>query len=84
MLIYAYLYYYIIVIAKDAFEKYSGKIKKLALFIFLVKIGLFIPALTSEIESYIYISYFTWFFSGYLINLISNNNFLINVEQEGN
>jgi hypothetical protein len=84
MLIYAYLYYYIIVIAKAAFEKYSGKIKKLALFIFLVKISLFIPALTSEIESYIYISYFTWFFSGYLINLLSNNNILTNVEQEGN
>jgi hypothetical protein len=84
MLIYAYLYYYIIVIAKSAFENYNGKIKKLALFIILVKIGLFIPMLTSEIESYIYISYFTWFFSGYLINLISNNNILINVEQEGN
>jgi len=84
MFIYAYLYYYIIVISKTAFEKYSGKIKKLALFVFLVKIGLFIPMLTSEIESYIYISYFTWFFSGYLINLISNNNVLINVEQESN
>ncbi len=82
MFIYAYLYYYIIVIAKSAFEQYSGKIKKLALFIFLVKIGLLIPALTSEIESYIYISYFTWFFSGYLINLISNQNFLVKVEQE--
>ena len=84
MLLYAYLYYYIIVISKSTFQMYSGKIKKLALFIFLVKIGLLIPTLTSEIESYVYISYFTWFFSGYLINLISKPNLLISLEQESN
>lgn len=84
MLVYGYLYYYIIKLAKRSFEVYNGKIKKLALFIFLVKIGLLIPALTSEIESYVYISYFTWFFSGYLINLLSNNKLVNNFGKESN
>ena len=84
MLVYGYLYYYIIKLAKRSFGVYNGKIKKLALFIFLVKIGLLIPALTSEIESYVYISYFTWFFSGYLINLLSNNKLVNNFGKESN
>jgi len=49
----------------------TGKIRRLALFILLVKIGLFIPMFTAEIESYIYISYTTWFLTGLLFNMLA-------------
>ena len=40
--------------------------------VILIKIGLIIPLFTAEIESYIYVSYITWFLSGYMINLIQS------------
>jgi len=71
MLIYLYIYFIIIKLSYQGFIKFNGKIKKVALFIFLVKIGLILPLLTSEIETYIYVSYLVWFITGYYINLIS-------------
>lgn len=47
----------------------TGKIRRLALFVLLVKIGLFIPLFTAEVESYIYISYTTWFLTGLFFNM---------------
>lgn len=47
----------------------TGKIRRLALFVLLIKIGLFIPLFTAEVESYIYISYTTWFLTGLLFNM---------------
>ena len=72
MLLYLFLYIYLIYLAFITFKTSKGKTKKVALAILLIKIGLIIPSLTSELESYIYISYITWFFSGYFINLISS------------
>ncbi len=68
-----YLATYIITI-KNAFQiikTKTGKIRRLALFVLLVKVGLFIPMFTAEIESYIYISYITWFLTGLLFNMRS-------------
>ena len=76
MLLYLFLYVYLIYLAFITFNNSVGKTKKMALVILLIKIGLIIPAFTSEFESYIYISYITWFFSGFLINLISANTLL--------
>ena len=45
---------------------------KLIMAVVLIKIGLIIPLFTAEIESYIYVSYITWFLSGYMINLIQS------------
>ncbi|TAH09082.1 MAG: hypothetical protein EAZ13_01920 [Sphingobacteriia bacterium] len=62
---------------KNAFQiikSKTGKIRRLALFILLVKIGLFIPMFTAEIESYIYISYITWFLIGLLFNMLAQKN----------
>jgi hypothetical protein len=73
MLLYLFLYLYLIYLSYITFKYSIGKTKKMALTVLLIKIGLIIPAFTSEFESYIYISYITWFFSGYLINLISAN-----------
>lgn len=55
-------------------NKLSGKERKIALTIFLLKVGSIIPLLTAEFESYIYISYFTWFLSGLFIHILSHKN----------
>jgi len=68
-----YISTYIIVMrrALQLFKTQTGKIRRLALFIFLVKVGMLIPLFTSEAESYIYISYITWILTGLLINMSS-------------
>lgn len=73
MLLYGYMYIYTISKSASVFNNQKGKIRKIALFILLTKIGLIIPTLTSEAESYLYISYVSWFFTGYLINLLCIN-----------
>ena len=72
MIIYLFLYVYMIYLSYTTFKNSFGKTKKIALAILLIKIGMIIPSITSELESYIYISYITWFFSGYFINLVSS------------
>ncbi len=74
MIIYLLMYFKILKIAFLSYNNFDGKIKRTSLFIFLVKIGLIVPLLTSEIESYIYISYIVWFISGYFINIVSTTN----------
>ena len=71
MIIYISTYICVILKAKEYYSQYNGKIKRLALMVLLLKVGLIIPTITSELESYIYISYIVWFFTGYLINLTS-------------
>jgi hypothetical protein len=71
LILYAWMYVYTIFKTVYVFNNKKGKLRKLALFLLLTKIGLIIPTLTSEAESYLYISYVSWFFTGYLINLIS-------------
>jgi len=68
-----YIATYIMVMRKalQLFKSQTGKIRRLALFIFLVKVGMLIPLFTSEAESYIYISYITWILTGLLINMSS-------------
>lgn len=50
--------------------KLKGKERKVCMQVLLIKIALFIPLLTSEVESSSYISYMNWFFSGLLISII--------------
>lgn len=52
-------------------NRLSGKERKIAITVFLLKVGSIIPLLTSDFESYIYISYFIWFLSGLFINILS-------------
>lgn len=51
-------------------RKLKGKERKLCMTVLLMKIGFFIPLLTSEVESSSYISYMNWFLSGLLISVI--------------
>lgn len=69
MLLYLVMYIYMLAYAFRRFRHTTGKSRRIALFILLLKIGLIIPMLTAEIESYAYITYITWFFTGLLVNL---------------
>jgi hypothetical protein len=71
--IYVYIYIQFISIGIKTYKKATSKIRKLSLAIALVKIGLIIPILTANTESFIYISYISWFLCGLLINTIMNN-----------
>ncbi|MES2427338.1 MAG: hypothetical protein V4560_10215 [Bacteroidota bacterium] len=48
----------------------KGKEKKVCMAVLLIKVGFFIPMLTSEVESSSYLSYMDWFFSGLFISMI--------------
>ncbi len=48
----------------------KGKERKICMMVLLLKIGFFIPLLTSEVESSSYISYMNWFLSGLFISII--------------
>ncbi|TSJ40317.1 O-antigen ligase family protein [Mucilaginibacter corticis] len=48
----------------------KGKERKICMAVFLIKVGFFIPMLTSEVESSSYLSYMNWFLSGILISMI--------------
>ncbi len=69
LLLYLFIYIYILRTAYKMTHELKGKARKVALFILLLKIGMIIPFLTAEAESYVYVSYITWFFSGLMINI---------------
>lgn len=69
--IYLFVYVKLIAIAAKIIKERKGKVRKLAIFIILIKLGLIIPLFTAEVESYIYISYLLWFLSGLFVAMIS-------------
>lgn len=75
MALYIIIYYKIIQTGLQQLKKTAGKEWKLMMAIVLIKIGLFIPMFTSYIDSYIYVSYFSWFLTGYMVNLIQNKEY---------
>jgi hypothetical protein len=50
--------------------KLNGKEKKVCMAMLFIKIGFFIPLLTSEVESSSYLSYMNWFLSGLFISIL--------------
>jgi hypothetical protein len=62
------LYLAIIVVAiQMSFKLYkmgTGRARQLGLMVFLMRAGLILPALTAAVESYLYVSYVGWFFTG--------------------
>jgi hypothetical protein len=63
-------------------KKLKGKERKIALTLFLLKIGSVIPLLTADFESYTYISYISWFLCGLFVSIISEK--LITKDQQKN
>ncbi len=74
MLLYVAIYFQILKMAYQMAKKGLGKYRKLALAILLIKIGLILPIMTSDIESYIYISYMQWMLCGLLVNFYSETS----------
>lgn len=70
--IYIAIYILLIKTSYHAFKTMKGKERKIALALLLMKIGFIIPIITSNFESYIYISYISWFISGLFITMISD------------
>jgi hypothetical protein len=46
------------------FKRSTGKAQQIALIVLLVRVGLIIPSLTAAVESYLYIGYVSWLFTG--------------------
>jgi O-antigen ligase len=72
--LYIAIYVSMIKLALKMTRERKGRAKKIALFILLIKLGMIIPFLTAEAESYIYIGYITAFFSGIMINIKYNSD----------
>lgn len=74
MSIYLIIYIKLISLTWRWWYKLKGKERQVGLTLLLIKIGVLIPFLTSELESSSYISYMTWFISGFFISIISEKN----------
>ncbi len=70
MLGYLVIYIGIIVVLAKNWSSLSGYTKVIAFALMLFKLGAIIPMLTSYFESFLYMSYMTWLFSGYVINQV--------------
>ena len=55
-------------------NRLMGKERKIAITLFLFKIGSIIPLLTSNFENYSYVIYISWFLSGMFINSITGKS----------
>lgn len=77
LLTYIVIYIKLIQTAANVIKTRSGRTRKLGIFIILIKVGLFIPLFTAEVETYIYISYTVWFLSGIFISLVVNKSGLL-------
>ena len=69
-----YMLIYILLI-KNAYQRFfisRGKERKVCLALLLMKIGFIVPLMTSNFESYIYISYISWFISGLFVHMIAD------------
>ncbi len=72
MALYVAIYVSITRTALQMARQKKGRARKVAIFIALLKLGMIIPILTAEAESYLYVGYITAFFSGIMINIKYN------------
>jgi hypothetical protein len=70
LLLYLSIYILLLKISLKWLVHLKGKERKICMAVLLIKIGLFIPLITSEVESSPYISYLNWFLSGLLISIV--------------
>jgi hypothetical protein len=73
LILYITIHVQLIRVAYKNIQNKAFKIKRLGLILFLFKIGIILPMFTSNTEAFIYLSYMTWFLSGLLVNLSSEN-----------
>ena len=71
MLLYVWIHFYTIYLAYKNYKFLKGKEQKIAMTVLLIRVGLFLPMFTSNLDTYIYISYIMWFMTGLLGNILS-------------
>jgi hypothetical protein len=71
LFIYFVIYVKIILMSWRGFRYHMSNFKKLALAIFLMKISFLVPMLTSNFDSYSYITYFSWLLTGLMVTMSS-------------
>ena len=74
LIVYIWIYALLIKKGIKAIKTESGKKKKLILATVLLKIGFIIPLITSYFDSFIYITFTSYFLSGLMINMIVADN----------
>lgn len=70
VLLYIFTHLAIIYYSYKWFPYLKGKERMVALSIFLLKVGITLPLITANLDSYSYITYMNWFISGVFINMI--------------
>jgi hypothetical protein len=68
MFTYLTIYIALLVLALKQLKLAKGQFYTLALITVLLKVGLFIPMFTANIDAYIYVSFLSWFLSGLMVN----------------
>jgi hypothetical protein len=68
MFTYLIIYIAILVLGLKQLKLAKGQFYTLALITVLLKVGLFIPMFTANIDAYIYVSFLSWFLSGLMVN----------------
>jgi len=68
MVTYLTIYFALLVLAVKQLKFAKGQFYTLSLITVLLKVGLFIPMFTANIDAYIYVSFLTWFLSGLMVN----------------
>lgn len=68
MFMYLSIYIALLVLALKQLKFAKGQFYTLALITVLIKVGLFIPMFTANIDAYIYVSFISWFLSGLMVN----------------
>jgi hypothetical protein len=71
LLLYVWIHFYTIYLAYKNYKFLKGKEQKIAMTILLIRVGLFLPMFTSNLDTFIYISYLMWFMTGLLSNILS-------------
>jgi hypothetical protein len=69
MFTYLTIYISILVLGLKQLKFAKRQFYTLALITVLLKVGLFIPMFTANIDAYIYVSFLSWFLSGLMVNL---------------
>ena len=74
LLLYVWIHFYTIYLSYKNYKYLMGKEQKIALMVLLIRVGLLLPMFTSNLDTYIYISYLMWMMTGLLSNILSKPN----------
>lgn len=70
LLLYLTIYILFVKMGFKWIKSLKGKERKVCMAVLLIKVGFFIPMLTSEVESSSYLSYMNWLLSGLFVSII--------------